>query len=49
LRWGEDYELLFTLPAAVDPPVAAWRIGEVREPGEASLLLDGDVPKVPLG
>jgi thiamine-monophosphate kinase len=49
LRWGEDYELLFTLPAAVDPPVAAWRIGEVREPGEASLLLDGDVPKEPLG
>jgi thiamine-monophosphate kinase len=49
LRWGEDYELLFTLPAAIGPPVSAWRIGEVRERGEASLLLDGKVPAEPLG
>jgi thiamine-monophosphate kinase len=49
LRWGEDYELLFTLPAAIEPPVSAWRIGEVRERGEASLLLDGKAPAAPLG
>jgi thiamine-monophosphate kinase len=49
LRWGEDYELLFTLPANVEPTVSAWRIGEVRERGEAPLLLDGQVPQNPLG
>lgn len=42
LRWGEDYELLFTLPAGVEPTVSAWRVGEVIERcQEASLLLDG--------
>ena len=49
LRWGEDYELLFTLPAGVEPPVSAWRIGEVWEREEASLLLDGKAPAGPLG
>lgn len=49
LRWGEDYELLFTLPAGAEPPVSAWRIGEVRERGEASLLLDGKAPEGSLG
>src|SRR5690606_32601781 len=27
LRWGDDYELLFTLPAGTEPPVPATRIG----------------------
>ena len=49
LRWGEDYELLFTLPPGSDPPVTAWRIGEVRERGDAPLLLNGAVPHGPLG
>ncbi len=41
LRWGDDYELLFTAPAAMALPVAATRIGVVEAPGMASLLLDG--------
>jgi thiamine-monophosphate kinase len=49
LRWGEDYELLFTLPAGVEPPVSAWRIGEVRERGDAPLLLDDEPPAGQLG
>ena len=49
LRWGEDYELLFTLPAGTEPTVSAWRIGEVRERGETALLLDGGEPEGPLG
>ena len=49
LRWGEDYELLFTLPAGVEPTVSAWRIGEVRQRGSAPLLVDGRPPAGPLG
>jgi thiamine-monophosphate kinase len=49
LRWGEDYELLFTLPPDVEPAVSAWRIGDVRERAEAPLLLDGKPPEGPLG
>jgi thiamine-monophosphate kinase len=49
LRWGEDYELLFTLPPGTEPTVSAWRIGEVRERGDAPLLLDGRAPESPLG
>jgi len=41
LRWGDDYELLFTLPPGIEPPVKAFRIGEVRAKGDAPLLLDG--------
>ena len=40
LRWGDDYELLFTAPAATELPVAASRIGTVVAEGSA-LLLDG--------
>ena len=49
LRWGDDYELLFTLPPGSEPRVSAWRIGEVRERSEASLLLDGEPPAEPFG
>ena len=41
LRWGDDYQLLFTLPAGAKPAVAAHRIGEVRLREAAALLLDG--------
>jgi thiamine-monophosphate kinase len=49
LRWGDDYELLATLPAGVEPPFEAWRIGEVLPRGEAPLLLDGARPEGSLG
>lgn len=49
LRWGEDYELLFTLPTGVEPTVSAWCIGDVRERGDTPLLLDGERPRGPLG
>jgi thiamine-monophosphate kinase len=49
LTWGEDYELLFTLPADRAPPVSAWHIGEVGERGDAPVLLDGEIPQAPLG
>jgi thiamine-monophosphate kinase len=49
LRWGDDYELLATLPAGVEPPLKAWRIGEVLPRGEAPLLLDGKQPVGSLG
>jgi thiamine-monophosphate kinase len=40
VRWGDDYELLFTAPADAVLPVPAFRIGEVRARGAAPLLLD---------
>jgi len=49
LRWGDDYELLFTLPPGVEPPVPATRIGAVRERGAEALLLDDAPPEGPLG
>jgi thiamine-monophosphate kinase len=49
LRWGEDYELLFTMPPGAEPPVSAWRIGEVRARRHAALLLDGKPPEGTLG
>ncbi len=45
LRWGEDYQLLFTAPAGTALPVRAYRIGEVCTLSDAPLLLDGQ----PLG
>ena len=42
LRWGDDYELLFTLPAGTEPPVRATRIGTVEPRGFAPLFLDGE-------
>lgn len=40
IRWGDDYELLFTLPATTTPPVPATRIGSVELRGFAPLRLD---------
>jgi thiamine-monophosphate kinase len=42
LRWGDDYELLFTLPAGVEAPVAARCIGPVEPRGFVPLFLDGE-------
>ncbi len=41
LRWGDDYELLFTLPANATPPVDCAQIGTVEPKGFAPLILDG--------
>lgn len=49
LRWGDDYQLLFTLPAATGCPVDACRIGSVLEAGSHPLLLDGAAPSGKLG
>jgi thiamine-monophosphate kinase len=49
LRWGEDYQLLFTAPAGAALPVTAHRIGAVLVRGEAPLLLDGTAPTGQLG
>ena len=40
IRWGDDYELLFTLPAGAVPPVPATRIGNVEAANIAPLRLD---------
>lgn len=41
MRWGDDYQLLFTAPADCRIPVGATRIGEVRGEAAPSLVLDG--------
>lgn len=49
LRWGDDYQLLFALPAGVSCPVEAQRIGDVKAAGAAPVLLDGAAPSGRLG
>ena len=49
LRWGDDYQLLFALPAGIEPPVRAWRIGAVLPRAGRALLLDGKPVSGPLG
>jgi thiamine-monophosphate kinase len=39
VRWGDDYELLFTAPAGTALPIPATRIGDVIARGPAPLLL----------
>jgi thiamine-monophosphate kinase len=41
LRWGEDYQLLFTLPPGATPPIAAHRVGKAEPAGTAPIVLDG--------
>jgi thiamine-monophosphate kinase len=41
MRWGDDYQLLFTVPAPTALPVTAFRIGEVLPARDAPILLDG--------
>ncbi|MXO64180.1 thiamine-phosphate kinase [Altericroceibacterium endophyticum] len=40
LRWGDDYELLFTLPAGSTPPVPATQIGRVTPYVQGPVWLD---------
>ncbi len=40
LRWGDDYQLLFTAPLSTKLPVPAIPVGTVEE-GEVPLILDG--------
>ena len=47
MRWGDDYELLFTAPPTARIPVAAHRIGIVTASAEAPLILGGEVPGDP--
>jgi len=49
LRWGDDYQLLFTVPAGATLPIPAFRIGQVLELASAPLLLDGAPPSGSLG
>ncbi len=42
LRWGDDYELLFTAPASAPLPVPAHRIGSVVARAGAPLIIDGE-------
>ncbi|MDF8332490.1 thiamine-phosphate kinase [Novosphingobium cyanobacteriorum] len=49
MRWGDDYELLFTLPPGETPQCSAYRIGAVVEAGPAPVLLDGAQQHGPLG
>ncbi len=41
VRWGDDYELLFTAPVDTALPVEATRIGTVAARGASALLVDG--------
>jgi thiamine-monophosphate kinase len=49
LAWGDDYELLFTLPPGAALPCPAFRIGAVLIRGNAPLLLGKTAPEGPLG
>lgn len=44
LGWGDDYELLFTLPAGLAPVMPATQIGEVTVSCGPPLLIDGLPP-----
>ena len=41
VRWGDDYELLFTAPPASELPVPATRIGTVETETDAPIFLGG--------
>lgn len=49
MRWGEDYQLLFTAPADAALPIPAQAIGMVERRGAAPILLDGAAPMGQLG
>lgn len=46
IRWGDDYQLLFTAASDVELPVAATRIGRVTGLGTAALRMDGRILSV---
>lgn len=41
LRWGDDYELLFTAPEGIALPVPAFRVGNVMAVSDGPIVLDG--------
>ncbi len=49
LRWGDDYQLLFTAPQGALLPCPAIRIGSVLPRADQPLLLDGKAPEGSLG
>ena len=49
LRWGDDYQLLFTALPGIALPVPASLIGTVLVAGKAPVLLDGTPPDGVLG
>lgn len=49
LRWGDDYELLFTLPTGTPCPVVATRIGTVLAGPAGTLAVDGETFAAPEG
>jgi len=44
LRWGDDYQLLFTGPADIKWPIAVHRIGQIEARKGSALLIDGAAP-----
>ncbi len=49
MRWGDDYELLFTLPPGTEPPLPAFRIGQGIAQVAIPVMVDGKVPEGALG
>lgn len=49
MAWGDDYELLFTLPPGTAPPCPAHRIGAIQPASQSPLLVGGAPPEGPLG
>ena len=49
LRWGDDYQLLYTLPPGTKPPMPCFRIGTALPQAPVPLLLDGSPPAGALG
>ena len=49
LRWGDDYQLLFTAPEGAVLPVPAQRVGRAIARQAGPVLLDGAVPAGSLG
>lgn len=49
LRWGEDYQLLFTASAEAALPIAAHPIGRVHAQTDTPILIDGTPPEGLLG
>lgn len=44
---GDDYELLFAMPATMRPPIAAIPVGHLRAGGGLTLMIDGAVMPLP--
>lgn len=49
MRWGDDYELLFTLPPGTNPPIPAHHIGTASLHSGSPITVDGAVPHNNLG